>query len=274
MVQAMGQLGTFALAYAQRLGWFVFPLQPHGKRPLTLNGFKDASNDPEQIVRWWFATPNANIGLDCERSNTAVIDLDGATGIANWNKKVDSLGLVHARCAVQQTGGGGSHLVYRQRPGKRIRNTSSKLAECVDSRGDGGYIVLAPSVHVSGGVYMWIDGFSPRAGMDELPEVIADLLIADNDTPTERQSLTIPKFPSRALFRGYERVAYAIEGTRNDTLNRVAFYLYSLIFKGEAQLGIDDQDVTETLTAAAHYAGLPENEARATLRSARKAAML
>ena len=51
-----------------KLGWYVFPCVPGGKRPLTSHGFKDATRDPKTIRDWWQAHPLANIGVDCGRS--------------------------------------------------------------------------------------------------------------------------------------------------------------------------------------------------------------
>ena len=71
------QLLLAALDYAKK-GYSVFPLQPKGKKPLTRNGFKDASTDPEQIRRWWEQWPNANIGLPTGSKNGLfVVDVDG-----------------------------------------------------------------------------------------------------------------------------------------------------------------------------------------------------
>jgi hypothetical protein len=76
-----------ALRYAAG-GWPVFPCKPSDKRPLTPNGFKDASTDPDQIRDWWTKHPNAMIGMATgKRSGVLVIDLDidperGLDGIA------------------------------------------------------------------------------------------------------------------------------------------------------------------------------------------------
>ena len=59
---------TFASAYLQR-GWFIFPLRPNGKEPITPNGFKDASNDLEVIENWIRRYPSSNIGIATEASN-------------------------------------------------------------------------------------------------------------------------------------------------------------------------------------------------------------
>ena len=83
-----------ALAYVAR-GWFVFPLKPGTKNPLTKHGFKDASNDPKQIRDWWAKTPQANIGLDCGRSNVLVIDVDGDEGLETLGDLEIARGLVY-----------------------------------------------------------------------------------------------------------------------------------------------------------------------------------
>ena len=44
-------------------GLKIIPCNPNRKTPLTTNGFKDASNDPEIIKLWWDQYPEANIGL-------------------------------------------------------------------------------------------------------------------------------------------------------------------------------------------------------------------
>jgi len=51
------------------------------------------------------------------------------------------------------TGSGGSHILF-DHPGGTIRNSAGKLGAGLDIRGDGGYIVAAPSNHLNGG-YCW-----------------------------------------------------------------------------------------------------------------------
>lgn len=42
-------------------GWRVFPCDsvpgPHAKAPLTVNGFKDATTEAQQIRTWWKSIP-------------------------------------------------------------------------------------------------------------------------------------------------------------------------------------------------------------------------
>ncbi|MEE8176559.1 MAG: primase C-terminal domain-containing protein, partial [Acidobacteriota bacterium] len=51
----------------------------------------------------------------------------------------------------QITGGGGRHFVFRH-PGLPV---PKELAAGIDLKGDGGYIVVAPSIHSSGNAYQW-----------------------------------------------------------------------------------------------------------------------
>ena len=75
--QASNKLLESALYYATVLGWRIFPLMPKTKKPRSgSRGVYDASNDPEQIRRWWAENPNYNIGLACGKAS-GVIVLDG-----------------------------------------------------------------------------------------------------------------------------------------------------------------------------------------------------
>src|SRR6266571_5254500 len=65
-----------ALDYAHS-GIPVFPCNPLDKKPLTINGFKDAVADEEQIRRWWEKWPNAMIATPTgSASGMWVTDVD------------------------------------------------------------------------------------------------------------------------------------------------------------------------------------------------------
>ena len=73
-----------------------------------------------------------------------------------------------------------------------------------------------------------------------------------------------PAYVDAAIRRELEAVAAAVEGTRNDTLNRAAFNVGTLVAGGE----IAASEAASALQAAAVGAGLSESEARATIASA------
>ncbi|MEX1298644.1 MAG: bifunctional DNA primase/polymerase, partial [Desulfotignum sp.] len=65
-----------ALFYAEK-GLPVFPCNASNKRPMTPNGFKDASTDPATIKIWWENNPDAAIGIPTgEISGLVVVDID------------------------------------------------------------------------------------------------------------------------------------------------------------------------------------------------------
>jgi hypothetical protein len=160
-----------ALQYAG-LGWSVFPCHninqdgqctcgkkcdSPGKHPRTRNGLKDASIDPKQIQKWWKNWPNANIAILTGReSGLAVLDIDAKSG------GLENLDLLEAKneplpsTLTVQTGGGGRHY-YFSYPTSGFKNSTSKIATGIDTRGEGGYVLAPASNHKSGREYTWQD---------------------------------------------------------------------------------------------------------------------
>src|SRR5438105_3493264 len=110
-----------ALEYAA-LGIPVFPCAAT-KKPLTENGFKDASTEERQVKHWWGRWPEAMIGVPTgPASGIDVLDLDldldeGINGhefVPNWS----TLSPV-----MVQTPSGGAHLYFRSEG--EVRNSSS-----------------------------------------------------------------------------------------------------------------------------------------------------
>lgn len=150
-----GEVLRAALHYAA-LGYPVFPCVPGGKAPLTAHGFQDATTDAAQIEAWWAKHLDANVAMPT--TGLLVIDVDGADNPwpADPEKASD---LLQGR--VSLTPRGGRHHIFRQPPGKTWTNTTGRIAPRVDTRANGGYIVLPPSV-VDGKPYRWAEA----AGLD------------------------------------------------------------------------------------------------------------
>jgi len=155
-----------ALQYAGR-GWAVFPLHSvqdgrctcgrdcgknAGKHPRVKGGFKVATTDAHQIEAWWQQWPNANIGIATGAlSGLVVIDIDGESGLATLRVLVDRYGTL-PRTAVVKTARGW-HLYFAM--SKTCIAIPCSTGDGLDVRGDGGYAVAPPSLHVTGHVYQW-----------------------------------------------------------------------------------------------------------------------
>jgi KaiC/GvpD/RAD55 family RecA-like ATPase len=160
---ARSPLHTGALELAQR-GWYVFPLEPGGKRPLATlvrHGKDDATLDETVINNWWFQYPNANIGIACEPSGLVVLDVDvndyvDAQGIKQTKKGWESLAEIKkdlAETLIAQTAGGGVHIYYRVDDGERLQKINFRPG--LDLIGKG-YVVAPPSRSADGRPYAWI----------------------------------------------------------------------------------------------------------------------
>jgi len=202
-----------ALTYAD-LGYAVFPCAPGGKVPLTEHGFHDATADPERIEQWWSRQPDANIGMPTQ--GMIVIDADVIDGQPNpWlDAEPDKLlALTVAPMAV--TPRGGVHYVFRQPPDKAWRSTESRLAPKVDTRADGGYIVVPPSVREDGKTYHWRETFALDAPLEQLPFPPAWLVERLDQIAQERD-------PGARVAFGGDGSARIPSGQRNATLARLA----------------------------------------------------
>ena len=158
-----------ALKYAED-GFFVFPCRPGDKQPLgslVPNGCLDATTDADMIRGWWTKCPNANIGIATgAKSGLAVVDLDGQEGIASGRR----LGLSSSVTALT---GNGNQLFFAD-PGGKLRNSVKKLALGVDTRGEGGYVVCAPSLHPNGKRYAWRTVPLSRIALPPLPQSLEE----------------------------------------------------------------------------------------------------
>lgn len=165
----------YALRYIKELDWSVFPVhwiedgrcscgKDHchspGKHPVARHGFRDASRDEAKIRAWLSRYPKANIGVPTGRANGFfVLDLDkkpGVDGADSLHEHVSRHGPLPDRAVESLTGSGGRHVLFKYPNGvPGIRSGTNVFGPCADVRGDGGYIVVEPSIHVSGRGYAW-----------------------------------------------------------------------------------------------------------------------
>jgi len=199
----------------QRSSLAIFPL--NGKIPLTAHGCKDATKDRAQVESWWAQYPSANIGIATGQINgLLVIDVDvkhdqGKYGDESLKALESELGEL-PETWVAITGSGGLHYYFRYPEGHDIRNSASQLAQDIDIRAQGGYVVAPPSVHPdTGRLYEWECGSDPdETPLAELPERWLQRLEKKVTGEALGES-------QKKLFEIPETVP---EGSRNDTIFR------------------------------------------------------
>jgi hypothetical protein len=243
-----------------------------GKHPRLRHGLHEASTNTKLIRSWWRRWPRANIGL---ATGTAldVCDVDTNTGL---RAVLDLLDVVRPVGPLVRTGLG-FHLWFAATGyGSRVG-----MLPGVDWRGRGGSAVAPPSLHATGGRYLfmqpWDGGVLPECP-PELQRLVvppAPVLtapagpIADLDryarAALDGEVGRILAAP-RPAFRGGQRVT---GGGRNNAVNRAAFRLGQLAATG----ALDEATVWARLADAAVSVGLGQAEARRTIASGWRAGL-
>lgn len=184
------ELLTAALAYAKRLESAVIPLhsiingkctcnkskcQSPGKHPRVSNWQDVATKDKATIKKWWEQWPGSNIGVVTgEDSGFFVLDVDGDQGKESLDRLIDHYG-EFPETVEQITGSKGSHYLFKYREG--IGNKVGLLPG-IDIRGTNGFIVVSPSIHISGNQYTWELSSHPlETSISEAPEWLIDLIV-------------------------------------------------------------------------------------------------
>lgn len=252
-------------------GWKVFPCSPGSKIPLKgWTGWEGrATDDTDTVIDVWSETPDANIGLATGPSGLLVLDFDAAkgpeesSGIENFRNAYPARKLPGTYTV--RTGSGGWHLYYRAAgldlDGKAVdlRNSAGKLAERVDTRAQGGY-VLAPGSMVDGNHYVCTNNL-PLA---DVPEWLIQELA---DKPATRSNIkprgNSSSYALAALRRECEALAEMAEGGRNHAANRAAWNVSRFVARDE----LDEDRAWNDLIAAGLACGLEARELQNALTS-------
>lgn len=203
-----------ALAAAGR-GWSVLPVRPRAKAPLVpWLELQERRADEREIRDWFQRRPDANVGAVTGRiSGLVVIDVDPKHG---GGESLAALQQRHAALPATVeaiTGGGGRHY-YFAHPGGVVPNRAG-VEPGIDVRGDGGSIVMPPSVHPSGKRYRWVKGRSPD---DLVPAALPKWLVA--------RILKRPVAGGHPVSHWRELVQRGVEeGARNDTIASLTGHL-------------------------------------------------
>lgn len=230
------ELLNAALGYA-REGLPVFPCNPRTKRPLIEHGFKDATFDEATIRQWWTRWPNAMIG----------VPTGGASGV--WVLDVDSPAEFEAACPVPIPATQrcdthkGYHLYFAYDPAHPVRNAQRhprtgwpiKTMPGAEVRGEGGYVIVPPSVHPEGTCYHWANDLRPASAPASLLTAIERGKAKDLGEASPSLPLTAggTAYGLAALVAECETVRLAANGEQESALNEAALKMGGLVAGGE-----------------------------------------
>jgi Bifunctional DNA primase/polymerase, N-terminal len=254
----------------------ITPEQMEACACLCCHGFYGATLDRSRLAEMVRRHPRGLLAIRTGApSGTAVVDVDQA-GIPLMREMVVNKNLPRTVTAI--SGGGGYHLIYAH-PGGKIMSGAKKIAPGIDSKADGAYIVVAPSVHPrTREPYRWLGSFT--GDLTPMPPALADLLHEPSSPAGGWSWARIPPGGARgshyaeAALRGELERLLALAGTegeRNDTLaKKAAFSLGHLVATG----ALDKERTACLLERAALQIGLKPGEVRRAINSGFRAGAL
>ena len=232
----------FALYYRNELGFSVIPVRsdpPKERKDAALSwkAFEHRPATVEEIENWFRMNPNFNIGVACGNvSNIIAIDVDGPTATRWLEEKIPEMS-VNLQIAIKntlynRTGSGGTHIILRLAEptdigGAKLLWTDGKPHSEIKLKGNGGYIVMAPSIHPNGNKYELRGerlGLITKAEINELSKVLSpQAVVASESEPSRKrestetsQTRTLTDKQSQELMQWIS--PYYIDGSRNDII--------------------------------------------------------
>ena len=140
--------------------------------------------DEDTLTIWFdgrFKDYNIGVVTGEISGNVFAVDVDVAEGKLGADT-LDDLCMANddlPETLEQITGSGGRHFLFRAPEGKTIATGANTLGDGVDTRGEGGFIVVAPSNHKSGGTYV-----ANANDIEDSPDWLVTMLETDGTRPT------------------------------------------------------------------------------------------
>jgi hypothetical protein len=175
----------------------------------------DATTDAATLRAWWQHNPDYNVAIATGAvSGIFVVDVDGPKGELALDDFERELGKYEATVE-SRTPRPGRHVFFRKPADTIVKCSAGALAEGLDIRGDGGYVVVPPSMHPCGEPYYWSIECARRIAAP--PQWLLDKIAASNGNGNGR--VTPPSEWRQLVTDGVD------EGQRDVSATRLAGYL-------------------------------------------------
>jgi len=194
-----------AAQYYQRLNIPIFPVHSQfqdgrcscrllwtcpnkGKHP-RITGFHEyATTDAGRIGYWASIWPHSNVGMPTGHPwPYVVIDVDPRHG---GERSLDDL---QRKCGLLPptietiTGSGGRHFFFKT-PSVGVQNSAGRVAAGIDVRGYHGFVIVPPSLHISGSPYKWAPGRAPdEIAAADMPAWLLELITTPIANSSDRR---------------------------------------------------------------------------------------
>ena len=202
-----GRMLDPVLIYAKH-GIPIFPCDPVTKVPIPrrdgdptgkfkqgipgTGGFKKATTDPIVITGWWTRNPKALIAVPMgPRSGVWCVDVDTALehedeSVTAWN----ALTVEHEPFTTREhrSASGGPHVLFKWNDERPLGCSAGSLPKGISIKGDGGYIVVPPSVRKKGSYTVFRD-IDPI----DAPQWLVDAITEGKPTPESKQHPRSPQ---------------------------------------------------------------------------------
>src|ERR1051326_8944635 len=209
----------------RKLGWSIVPAcwpkdgkcacgkghNDAGKQPLiSWKEFQERLPSLDEIQEWWTKWPSANIAcITGAISGIAVVDLE-YDGLAEAQR----LGLHSGLISIT---GKGRHLIFKH-PGEDVCNkVKLRGIRGFDIRGDGGYVIIPPSLHATGKRYRWATSITSHVPV--FPSQLTQVALSGGSSPSSRMTGKLAGGLTEAL----EGLSV---GNRNNTFAQIVGHLH------------------------------------------------
>lgn len=186
---------SHALSYLNS-GFSIIPIGKNKKPLFPWKEFQTRCPTENEVQKWFndYKEITSIAIITGAISGIVVVDVENGGSIDDLPKTVMS-----------QTGGGGWHLFYKYDLKHPVKNYG-RICNLTDIRGDGGYVIVPPSLHQSGNHYSWLTPMN-RDDLVEFPYWLintATTTSSQSSLSSESHNLSVSK------------------GARNDTATKMA----------------------------------------------------